>query len=203
MPASPQPSQRWGHNPDWPRAHPLPTLHAWSVQTVLGDAGGQDGNGRDLAWHPWRERVRRHAGEPGRARPGAGRAQLRLRLRLRDRGRAVRRGARDGYRQLRAGAGQLLWPVRHPACPWAGAGPRHGGAGADIGYHRLIRTGWQDLRLSVRRQRAGALQHRSIRQPRHPRRQVRIGAVRGERRLSHRQRSRSVSYGCAPGMWSR
>ena len=46
---------------------------------------GQDGDGRDLASYPWRDGVRRHAGEPGRARPGAERLRPALRPPVRTR----------------------------------------------------------------------------------------------------------------------
>ena len=65
-----------GGNHDWPAGRPLPTRHAWAVQTLL-DAGatliGKTDHRRGLARHPGRERLRRHAAQCG-ARPAACRA---------------------------------------------------------------------------------------------------------------------------------
>ncbi len=49
-----------GGSPDWPRANPVPTRHAWVVQRAAGRRrvrGGQDGHRRGVARHTGRERA--------------------------------------------------------------------------------------------------------------------------------------------------
>ena len=122
------------------RTDPVPSRHAWAVQTLLdagADADRQDDHRRGLARHPRREPVRGHADQPARAGAGAGR--LVGRLGGGGRGRALRHRARHRYRRLGAGAGELLRALRHPPDAWPARPDRHDGAGAELGHDRLVR----------------------------------------------------------------
>ena len=139
-----------GGNPDWARAHPVPARHAWAVQTLL-DAGatliGKTDHRRGLARHPRRKPVRRHAGQPARAGPCAGR--IVVGLGGGGRGRAVRHRARHRYRRLGAGAGELLRALRHPPDAWPARPHRHDEPGADLRHDRLVRPRRRHLRARL------------------------------------------------------
>ncbi len=129
-----------GGNPDWARAHPVPTRHAWAVQTLL-DAGA-DLIGKTitdevslgiLGENPFEG----HARQSARAGPCAGR--LVRRLGGRRRGRAVRHRARHRYRRLGAGAGELLRDLRDPPDAWSARSDGHDEPGAEFRYNRLVR----------------------------------------------------------------
>ena len=56
-----------GGNPDWARANPIPTRHAWAVQRLL-DAVRDTAAGRHVVAWEW---VRGHAGHPENERADA------------------------------------------------------------------------------------------------------------------------------------
>ena len=131
-------------------ADPVPTRHAWAVQTLL-DAGatliGKTITDEVSLGILGENAVRRHAGEPARAGPRAGR--LVVGLGRRGRGRALRHRARHRYRRLGAGAGELLRALRHPPDAWPARRHRHDDAGAELGHDRLVRARRRDLRARL------------------------------------------------------
>ena len=139
-----------GGNHDWPTGRPVPTRHAWAVQTLL-DAGATL-IGKTITDEVSLGILGENAfdGTPINirgARPRAGR--LVLGLGRRRRGRAVRHRARHRHRRLGARAGELLRPLRHPPDARPHRRHRHAAAGADLRHDRLVRARCRDLRPGV------------------------------------------------------
>ncbi len=141
-----------GGNHDWPTGRPVPTRHAWAVQTLL-DAGAtpdrQDHHRRGLARHPGRERLRRHAGQHARTRPRARRLVVGL-------GRRRGGGLCDTALGTDTGgsgarAGKLLRALRHPPDARPHRRHRHAAAGADLRHDRLVRARRRDASPGCRR----------------------------------------------------
>ncbi len=108
-----------GGNPDWPRTHPVPTRHAWAVQTLL-DAGA-DLIGKTitdevslgiLGENPF-EGTPLNPRAPDRV-PGGSSAGSASAVAAG----VCRYGAWHGYRRLGAGAVELLRALRHSPDAW-------------------------------------------------------------------------------------
>jgi hypothetical protein len=128
-----------GGNPDWARQNPVPTRHAWAVQSCWMPAApwsARPSRTRSRSASSARTRSR-DAAQPGGAGPRARRLLLRLGQR-RGAG-AVRHGARHRHRRFRPGAGELLRPPWASGDPWPPGPDGDAAPGAPLRHGRLVR----------------------------------------------------------------
>ena len=141
-----------GGNPDWARQHPVPTRHAWAVQTLL-DAGAtligktitdevSLGILGENPFHGTPLNTRAPGRVPGGSSSGSAAAVA---------AGVVRHGARHRHRRLGARARELLRPLRHPPDPRPAAAHGHAAAGAELRHDGLVRARRRDVRARVRR----------------------------------------------------